>query len=230
MYALNFLDLPRSWIILPATCASDIKVAVRWSSFFLSTSNFFFLDYSSFVFCSLSLFHHQNSCFQLLLLVTATVVLNISYSLDPSLTFALTSMTHFLSLVSSRMLPKIYLKYSTNHTVIVPLPSSLYSLGSQPCTAKDVRDGSCSHVCVCMCVGVRSYFRVERELRNSCIQIVMVLMLAFFPGIDDLENAIAHLLWWHMPALLQRSFQVFFFFFPFHFPAIFRFFYLKKMI
>lgn len=143
----------------------------------------FFLDYSSFVFCSLSLFHHQNSCFQLLLLVTATVVLNISYSLDPSLTFLPSSMTCFLCLVSSRTLPKICLKYSTSYTVIVPLLNSLYLLDSQHCTAKDVCDGSCSHICVCLCVGVCNYFRVKRELKNSCIQIVMVLMLAFFLGL-----------------------------------------------
>lgn len=52
----------------------------------------------SWLFLTDSLLHHQNFCFQFLLLVPATIVFNISYS-QSILTLSLPSLMFFLSLV-----------------------------------------------------------------------------------------------------------------------------------
>lgn len=147
-------------MILSATYTSDIKVATGWSSFFLCPPLTFSPGLQLFlIFCFflvISLFHHQNCCFQLLL-VTATVLLHSSHSLDPSLPFPLSSVTFFLILVNSYMLPKIYLNYSTNHRGIVPLFNSLLLLGVvRLALLKEVCECFCAHTCVC--VSVCNYF------------------------------------------------------------------------
>lgn len=107
------------------------------------------------IFC-LSLFHHQNCCFQLLLVGTATVVLNMPYSLDLPVTFPLVLRDIFSVPCQFLYISQDLLEILHQHRVSVSLLKSLFLLGSQPCTAKDVHGCSCSHTCAC--VSVCNYF------------------------------------------------------------------------
>ena len=105
----------------------------------------------SWLFLTDSLLHHQNFCFQFLLLVPATIVFNISYSRS-ILTLSLPSLMFFLSLVNFYVLPKIY---SSSQRVIMDTSQPwLFLLGGHPCTAEEVCKCLCLYECACVLVCV----------------------------------------------------------------------------
>lgn len=161
-----------SCMTLPVSCVSDISMAVRCLSPSLSPPTFC----PGLQLLAGSLLQYHKFYFQLPLLVPATVVFNIFYSLNPSLTLPLPSIIFFLFLINFCMLPMMYLKYPSNHRVITCRSQLCFFLQWMPCTAEEV--------CECLCTWARASVSIIipecRETQEILHPDSYGLMLAFF--------------------------------------------------
>lgn len=181
-WVLHSTDLLMSHMTLLAPYASDIKMAVRCQ---LSCQPLtFFLDYSCFflLWFFLTLFFTIKVCFQLLLLVPATLVF-----IFPTLSWP-----------TPNTLPALPDIFFCPLSIAVCLPGStppirmivdtfqpcLLLLGSHPHTAAEVCKCLCSHTCVCE--GVSLFLNAETQ------EILLPDSFGFnaglFSGIDYLET------------------------------------------